>query len=295
MSVDGPPEAPDDQRLFEPGTSAPLLTYAKRLWKSRHYAVADAQGKLESTYSENTLGRLWLFLEPTLFVGIYFLMFGVLLDASRGLGDADFLAYLAVGKLTYGFLRRAITGAAVSLTSDQAIVDNTSLPVATYPLVQLLKAALAYRYELVVMLVFVLLRGIRPRVAWLLLPPIALLSFGVALGAGLILVRMVSRFSDIRSALPQLMLFGMYASGVIFPIEQYILGRQHDTLILRVLAFNPMYAIVKVNQWAAIDYTAPEFGWVLVSALMWSALLPVAGLAWFIRGERRFSSAIYTG
>jgi len=281
--------------LYEPGTSTSFGSYAKQLWATRHYARAEARGRVEAGHAENTLGRLWLLIEPVLFIGIYFFMFGVLLDGARGLAAADFLAYLATGKITFGFMRRAVTGAAGSLSSDQALGTSTFMPRAVFPLAQLFKAELAYRYEIVVMLAFVVLRGIRPGVTWLLVPFIAILTFAFCFGAGLVLVRVISNFADLRSALPQVMLFLMYTSGVIFPIEQFIVGRANDELLLRIMSFNPFYAFVKVQQWAVMDYTAPQMGWVVVSVLLWGLVLPVAGLAWFIRAERRFSSAIYSG
>lgn len=281
--------------LHEPGTSTSFGAYAKKLWETRHYARADARGRLEAGHAENSLGRLWLLIEPVLFIGIYFFMFGVLLNAQRGMEGFDFLAYLATGKITFGFMRRAVSGSASSLSSDQALGTSTFMPRAVFPLAQLFKAELAYRYEIVVMLGFVLLRGIRPDFSWLLVPFIAVLTFGFCFGAGLVLVRMISNFADLRSALPQVMLFLMYTSGVIFPVEQFILGRANDTLLLRLMAINPFYAFVKVQQWAVMEYTAPEMGWVVGSALLWGLVLPVAGLAWFIRAERRFSSAIHAG
>lgn len=281
--------------LKEPGTSTSFSAYSKQLWATRHYAKAEARGRLEAGHAENALGRLWLLIEPILFIAIYFFMFGVLLDAERGLANADFLSYLAVGKITFGFMRRGVNGAAGSLSSDQALAASTFLPRAVYPLAQLFKSELAYRYELIVMIAFVMLRGIRPQLTWLLVPLIGLLTFAFCFGAGLIMVRMISNFADLRSALPQVLLFLMYTSGVIFPIEQFIVGRANDTLLLRLMAVNPFYALVKVQQWAVMDYTAPEMPWVTASALLWGLVLPFAGLAWFIRAERRYSSAIYSG
>ena len=42
-------------------------------------------------------GYLWWILEPLLWVGVFYLVFEVLL----GTGRADFLVFLAVGKLTF--------------------------------------------------------------------------------------------------------------------------------------------------------------------------------------------------
>lgn len=285
---------PPQSELFEPGGAAPLATYARRLWDMRHYARAEAHGRLEAGHAENVLGRLWLFLEPTLFIGVYYVLFGILLKANRGV-DADFLAFLTVGKVVYGFMRRAVVGAAGSLSSDEALSAPTSMPQATYPVTAMLKSEIAFRYELVVMIAFVFLRGVTPSLSWLLTIPLGVVAFAISFGAGLILVRLISNFADLRSALPQLMTLGMYASGVIFPIEQYAFGRDHETLILKLLALNPFYALVKLNQWVVVGYRAPEMDWIIGSAAVWALVLPVLGLWWFMRAERRYSSAIFSG
>lgn len=284
-----------EDQLFEPGGSAPMRQYCRQLWTMRHYGRAEARGRLEAGYAEASLGRLWLLIEPALFIAVYFALFGILLDAERGLDGADFLTYLAVGKISFGFMRRAITSAAGSLGGDVALRAPNSMPRAIYPVIALLKSEIAYRYEIVVMLVLAVLRGSPPQLSWLLVPILGFMAFLFSFGAGLILVRVVSNFGDVRSALPQVLLLIMYTSGVIFPVEQYVVGSANETLLLRIMAVNPFYALVKLNQWAVMDYQAPEMGWIVTSAVLWTLSLPVLGLAWFIRAERQYSSAIYSG
>ena len=56
-------------------------------------------------------GYLWWILEPLLWVGVFYLVFEVFL----GTGRADFLVFLAVGKLTFIWFSKSVSQAANSL------------------------------------------------------------------------------------------------------------------------------------------------------------------------------------
>ena len=116
------------------------------------------------------LGGGWLVLEPLLYVSVYFVLFGLALRTGRDLKNIDFLSYLVVGKITFQFLNRGIlSGAGALRGSPNGTLD---FPQATLPLGHMLRGALAYRVEIVVMFAMVMLRGSTPLLQWLLAIPL---------------------------------------------------------------------------------------------------------------------------
>ena len=70
------------------------------------------------------LGYLWWIWEPLLWVAVFYLVFEVFL----GSGRADFLMFLAVGKLTFIWFSKSVNQAANSLIAGRGLIGNTDSP-----------------------------------------------------------------------------------------------------------------------------------------------------------------------
>ena len=76
-------------------TVRPNLTrYVADLFRSRSLAISVARNDLASRHGTAALGWVWNLLDPLLMLGVYWLVFGVLLAGRR---PDNFLAFLAVG------------------------------------------------------------------------------------------------------------------------------------------------------------------------------------------------------
>ena len=61
--------------------------YLGQLWHRRHFILAYAHARITSMYVGARLGQVWHVLTPLLSVGVYYLVFGILLNAKSGTGD----------------------------------------------------------------------------------------------------------------------------------------------------------------------------------------------------------------
>ena len=107
---DAPPEG-----LHLLSTTPPFGEYVRSLWARREFALAMARGEFRSKHLNTILGGLWNVLNPLLQVGVYWLIFGVLLGTDRGV--TNFVGFLAVGIFTYQFSQRSFLGGASSISS----------------------------------------------------------------------------------------------------------------------------------------------------------------------------------
>ena len=57
------------------------------VWQRRHFIVAYATARNVSMYTEARLGQLWQVLTPLLNSAVYYLIFGVLFKANRGISN----------------------------------------------------------------------------------------------------------------------------------------------------------------------------------------------------------------
>ena len=70
-----------------------------------------AQMKLRADASGYFLGYIWWVLEPLLFVGVFYVVFEVLLKTGRG----DYLIFLMCGKLAFIWFSKSVNQAANSI------------------------------------------------------------------------------------------------------------------------------------------------------------------------------------
>ena len=94
-------------RLSPVGARPSLRTYTAQLWDRRHFLVAEARAKVSAGTRETVLGKLWLILKPILDGLTYYLIFGLILQTSRGIDD--FIGYLVIGVFMFSFTTRCIT------------------------------------------------------------------------------------------------------------------------------------------------------------------------------------------
>ena len=83
-----------------------------------------ARFQLKAEARRFALGYVWWFLEPMLYVGVFYLVFDQLLDARQ----PDFLVFLAVGKLTFIWFSKSVNQASLSLVNSRGLIAQANLP-----------------------------------------------------------------------------------------------------------------------------------------------------------------------
>ncbi|MGQ4423648.1 ABC transporter permease, partial [Streptomyces violaceoruber] len=85
------------------GARPSLKEYVRQLWGRRHFILAFSQAKLTAQYSQAKLGQLWQVATPLLNALVYFLIFGLILDAGRGMEKDVYIPFLVTGVFVFTF------------------------------------------------------------------------------------------------------------------------------------------------------------------------------------------------
>ena len=88
-------------QLAAAGTRPRLGAYTRQLWRYRQFITAYANGRSVASFGTTRLGRLWQVLNPVINAGVYYLIFGVMLDTRDGV--PNFIAYLCTGLFIFTF------------------------------------------------------------------------------------------------------------------------------------------------------------------------------------------------
>jgi teichoic acid transport system permease protein len=262
-----------------------MSTYVRSLWQRRQFAWSIARGEVQTAHLNTVLGNVWHLLNPLLLIGVYYLVFGVVLDTTRGLPEGLFLPFLAVGVFTYQYSQKAVTGGSRTISSNQGLIRSLQFPRALLPIATVLSSTMAYGSAFVVMIAVVLLSGQPLTLSWLLLPVVFVLQLVFNFGATFISARLTDKLRDLENVLPFIFRLGFYGSGVIFSVDGYLT----DPALRRLFLANPFYVYITLVRDLMLDtYTTDYVVWLWASAFVWAIVMFVIGLYIFRAGEREY-------
>jgi teichoic acid transport system permease protein len=269
--------------LKQLSVTPPLRQYVRDAWQRRQFAVSIASGERRAKHMNTALGGLWNLLNPLLSIGVYWLIFGVLLGTRRGV--ENFLGFLAVGIFTYHYSQRSFTGGANSIANNLGLIRSLQFPRALLPASAVLREAYTLRSAAIVIVAVLLLTGEGVTVTWLLIFPILVLQSIFNLGGALILARFADRIRDISNVLPFVFRLVFYLSGVLFLVDRFV----DDPALKALFVINPFYSFISLaREYLMTTLTQDGVGFMWLSIVCWSLGLFTFGLLYFRSGEGRY-------
>jgi teichoic acid transport system permease protein len=241
LIVDGEPLADLARRYgLRPSAQRPTIPdYLKHLWRRRHFITAFATARNIAMYTEARLGQLWQVLTPLLNVGVYWLIFGLILDTSKGI--PDFISFLVVGVFVFNFTQRAFISTSTVITDSLPLIRALQFPRAALPLAYVIIELQQMFLSMAGLIVIVLIRGEPVTWYWLLAIPVLVLQAVFNVGVGMFVARLGSQVNDFSQLLPFLLRTWMYISGVLFSVltlAKTSFGEKHHELVA-LMQVNP--------------------------------------------------------
>jgi teichoic acid transport system permease protein len=264
------------------GVRPALRDYLAGLWARREFALLVPLGDMRQRSMDTVLGGTWHLLNPLFQAGIYYLLFGVILQ-QRG-GVENYAAWLIVGLFTFAFTQKSVQSSSRIIVAKAQMLRSLNFPAAILPLSVNLSELLAHLPALAVMVAVVLATGVDPAVTWLLLPVLTLLQLVFNVGLSLTVARLTVHFRDADHLLTHLLRMWFYFSGILFPVTLAPEG-----ILRTLLTVNPPHTFIAVARGLLLDGRVD--GSALAWAAAWTVLSILAGGAWFHRHEGRYANA----
>jgi teichoic acid transport system permease protein len=276
VAVRAPASAPPEPGMWDVHVPPGNVAYFRSVWNRRDYMMYSASNELRSRQMTSLLGNLWHLLNPMLQIGVYFLVFGVVLDVNRG---ENYFTFLSIGIFVFGFTQRSTMSGASSIANNKGLLNAFSFPRALLPVTSTLTEAMATISPIVVVYAVAIATGVPPSWRWLALLPLLGVQLLFNFGAALLSARVTSSVSDVTQLLPFVFRILLYVSGVLFDVSLYAEGKGYEWLF----ELNPIYGIVTLARWAILggELRVDLF----VTFLAWTVAVAVVGLAWFRAGE----------
>ncbi|MGR8007152.1 ABC transporter permease [Streptomyces hypolithicus] len=286
-----PAQLADKYDLSVSGARPGLIEYVRQLWGRRHFILAFSQAKLTAQYSQAKLGQLWQVATPLLNALVYYLIFGLILEADRGIPEDVYVPFLVTGVFVFTFTQSSVTAGVKAISGNLGLVRALHFPRASLPISFALQQLQQLMFSMIVLVAIAVAFGSYPALSWLLILPALALQFVFNIGLALIMARLGSKTPDLAQLMPFVMRTWMYASGVMFSIPVMLHDKDLPAWVTDVLQWNPAAVYMDLIRFALIDdpfltENLPPHVW--AAALAWALLIGAAGFVYFWKAEERY-------
>lgn len=139
-----------------------MLKYVLReCWWNKDQILRIAQIQLKIQYSSTKLKLLWTFLNPTIQVLTYWLVFQVGLQVRSAVEGVPYIAWMYTGLVPWLFISATLVSGAGSIVAMRNIVMNMKYPLSTIPVASVCTELCSHLLNLVVLILVQLICGVR--------------------------------------------------------------------------------------------------------------------------------------
>ena len=272
--------------LSAAGRLPSLLEYTRQLWAYRHFIWEFAGAKVSAALGNTQLGMIWQVLTPLFNAGVYYVIFGVLLNTKHGV--SNFIPYLCTGVFIFGYTQSVVQAGIQAVSGNLGLIRALHFPRASLPLSITLVEARNMIASMTVLIAIVLITGEPINFEWLLVIPALLLQTIFNAGFAMLVARLGSKLHDLRQLIPFIMRVWMYGSAVLYPVTQFT-EHLHGWK-LAVVEANPLLVFIELMRHALMENVTlagtPMRLW--TEAIIWAAVMGLGGYAYFWRGEKGY-------
>ena len=256
------------------------------LWQYRELIYFLAWRDVKVRYKQTIIGVTWVLLQPLAMMGIFWLLFDHI--AKLPSDDMPYPLFVLVALVPWQFFSRVISESTNSLITDQRLITRVYFPRLVVPIAACVTALVDFFLAMTLVGGLMLLFGIVPGGALLLLPLVILFMLAAALGVGFWLSALNVEYRDVMHAVPFLVQLWFFGTPVV-----YSTSLLSETWRI-VFSLNPMTAVAEGFRWCLLGSAA---GLSLVSALSGIATIAlfVSGMIWFRHRERAFVDQLGSG
>jgi lipopolysaccharide transport system permease protein len=243
-----------------------------KLWR---LALALGWLDIRLRYRGSMLGPFWL----TISTGVMVAALGLLYSTLFKIGLRDYLPFLALSQVLWGFLAALVSEGCSVFTDAEGVIRSVRMPFFVFAMRTLIRNAIALGHNIVVIVVVFAIFEMWPKwEALMALPGLAVWTVD-ALALTLMLGAFCARFRDIQPIVNSVMQIAFFMTPVIWKPDQ--LGPAS----IAKLAFNPFFDLLEIVRGPILGSPIANTTW--IGALGYSVILCAISWAFFVRARGR--------
>jgi ABC-type polysaccharide/polyol phosphate export permease len=243
---------------------------------------------IKERYAGSSIGVFWTFLQPLLFIIIYWMVFSQILRIriQTDTGDTPFIAFLLSGLLPWFALQEGVLRGASAILDKRHVIKKVLFPVELFPLSSVISAFIHHAFGIVIfLLVFFIWSG---SISFLQISfVICLLCLQLLLTSGLSLLfsSLSVYIRDIVQVLGVAFQVVFYTSTILYPLNAVPENLKYIVLL------NPMTALAEAYHAVILYDRYPGTG-NMIYLLFLTGVILFAGIHIFRKLKRGFADVL---
>lgn len=267
----------------------------KELWGYRDLFMLFVKRNIITQYKQTVLGPAWFFIQPLMTVFMYMVVFGGIAGIGTD-GIPQPLFYLS-GTCLWHYFSDCLGATSGTFVSNSGLFGKVYFPRLISPLSTVASNLLRFGIQLclfIVVYIIIAIVGSPAHPTWyiLLFPLLVVMMALLAVGFGLIISSMTTKYRDLNILFSFLTGLWMYATPIVYPLSlvkgKIVAGFDMYT----IMRLNPVTPILETFKYGTLG--AGEFigwGWLLYS-LAFIIVLIFFGLIVFNRTQKNFMDTV---
>jgi lipopolysaccharide transport system permease protein len=235
----------------------------KEIWDYRDLLTLFVKRTITVQYKQTVLGPLWWIIQPAFTVIMYMVVFGGIAGIPTD-GIPQPLFYLG-GVAMWQYFADCLGKSSNTFVSHAGIFGKVYFPRLIMPLADTISNLVRFGIQLGLfgaVYIYYAIIGQAPSPNWylLLFPLLVLMMAGLALGFGIIVSSMTTKYRDLQILFSFFVSLWMYATPIVYPLSE-VKGKMVAGLDLyKLMHFNPVTPVIETFKHGAMS--AGEFiGW----------------------------------
>lgn len=267
----------------------------KELWDYRDLLTLFVKRTITVQYKQTILGPLWWIIQPALTVLMYMVVFGGIAGIPTD-GVPQPLFYLG-GVCMWQYFSSCLTGTSNTFVTNAGIFGKVYFPRLIMPLSTVISNLVRFGIQLglfIIVYAYYAIVGKAPSPNWYLIlaPVLVIMMAGLALGFGIIISSMTTKYRDLQVLFSFVVQLWMYATPIVYPLSQ-VAGKKVMGLNLEtIMCLNPVTPVIETFKYGALS--AGEFigwGWLAYSFIFMIVTLGL-GILIFNKVQKSFMDTV---
>jgi lipopolysaccharide transport system permease protein len=261
----------------------------KEIWEYRDLIKIFVWRDIVSIYKQTVMGPVWFMLGPLFTVFTYTFIFSQVAKISTD-GLPGPLFYLS-GTTLWNYFQSCFSGASSTFSTNSSMFGKVYFPRLVSPISMVLSNLLKFSIQMITFICFLIYYYFQPdsiihlQIEVVLVPVLVLITGGIAMGGGIIISSLTTKYRDFTMFIGVFLSLLMYATPIMYPESAL------PTWSKSILKWNPLAPLIETFRFIFTGRGSFE-----VSSLFYSfvfmILILIIGVVIFNKTEKTFIDTV---
>lgn len=261
----------------------------REVWAKRYLLWLFIKRDILVQFKQTIFGLGWYFISPLVSTAIYIIIFSRVAGIPTD-GIPKPLFYLS-GQCLWNYFSQCLTKVSETFSTNSGLFGKVYFPRLIMPISQVVSHLLRFSIQMtlfVIVYVIYAIVGVDVQPNWyLLLFPVLVLMLGfTAMGLGLIVTSMTTKYRDLKNFFGVFVSLWMYATPIVYPMSVI-----ENPTLKNIMRLNPLTSITEAFKYGSMGAGEFSWGWLAYSFGIMMVLLLV-GMLMFNRKQKLFIDTI---